>query len=33
MFIDATVWWNLDVSISEKETSTMLIMFMDVVVG
>jgi hypothetical protein len=31
--MDDTVWWDLDVSLSEKETSTMLIMFMDAAIG
>jgi hypothetical protein len=33
MFMDAAVLWNLDVSLSEQETSAMFIMFMDAAVG
>jgi hypothetical protein len=33
MFMDAAVWWHLDVSLSEQETSAMLRMFMDAAVG
>jgi hypothetical protein len=33
MFMDAAVWWDLDVSLSEQETSAMLILFMDAAVG
>jgi hypothetical protein len=29
MFMDDAVWWDLDVSLSEQETSAMSIMFMD----
>jgi hypothetical protein len=28
MFIDTAVWWDLDVSLSEQETSAMFRMFM-----
>jgi hypothetical protein len=31
--MDAAVWWDLDVSLSEQETSAMLRMFMDAAVG
>jgi hypothetical protein len=31
--MDAAVWWDLDVSLSEQETSAMFRIFMDVVVG
>jgi hypothetical protein len=31
--MDAAVWWDLDVSLSEQETSTMLRMFMDAAIG
>jgi hypothetical protein len=30
---DAVVWWDLDVSLSEQETSAMLILFMGAAVG
>jgi hypothetical protein len=33
MFMDAAVWWDLDVSLSEQETSAMFRMFMDAAVG
>jgi hypothetical protein len=33
MFMDAAVWWDLDVSLCEQETYAMLIMFMDAAVG
>jgi hypothetical protein len=33
MFMDAAVWWDLDVNISEKETSPMFRMFKDAAVG
>jgi hypothetical protein len=33
MFIDDAVWWDIDVSLSEQETSAMSIMFMDATVG
>jgi hypothetical protein len=33
MFMDPVVWWDLDVSLSEQETSAMLIKFMDAAVG
>jgi hypothetical protein len=33
MFMDAAVWWDLDVSLSEQETPTMFTIFMDAVVG
>jgi hypothetical protein len=33
MFMDAVVWWDLDVCLSEQETSTMLMMFMDAAIG
>jgi hypothetical protein len=33
MIMDAAVWWDLDVSLSEQETFAILIMFMDAVVG
>jgi hypothetical protein len=32
MFMDDAVWWDLDVRLSEQETSAMLILFMDAVV-
>jgi hypothetical protein len=32
MFMDVAVWWDLDVSLSEQETSIMLRMFMDTAV-
>jgi hypothetical protein len=31
--MDATVWWDLDVSLSEQETFAMLRMFTDAAVG
>jgi hypothetical protein len=31
--MDAAVWWDLNVSLSEQETSAMFRMLMDVVVG
>jgi hypothetical protein len=33
MFMDAADGWDLDVSLSEQENSTMLIMFMDATIG
>jgi hypothetical protein len=33
MFMDAAVWWDLDVRLSEQEISAMFRMFMDAVVG
>jgi hypothetical protein len=33
MFMDATVWWDLDVSLSEQETSAMFRIFMDAAIG
>jgi hypothetical protein len=33
MFMDAVVWWDLDVSISEQETSPIFRMFKDAAVG
>jgi hypothetical protein len=33
MFMDAAVWWDLDDSLSEQQTSTMLRTFMDATVG
>jgi hypothetical protein len=33
MFMDAAVWWDLDVSLSEQEISAMFRMFMDADVG
>jgi hypothetical protein len=33
MFMDVAVWWDLDVSLSEQETSAIFRMFMDAVVG
>jgi hypothetical protein len=33
MFMDGAVWWDLDVSLSEQETSAMFRMFMDAAVG
>jgi hypothetical protein len=33
MFMDAAVWWDLDVSLSEQETLAMFRMFMDAAVG
>jgi hypothetical protein len=33
MFMDATVWWDLDVSLSEQETSSMFRIFMDAAIG
>jgi hypothetical protein len=33
MFMDAAVWWDLDVRLSEQEISAMFRMFMDTVVG
>jgi hypothetical protein len=32
MFMDAAVWWDLDVSLSEQETSAMFRMFKDATV-
>jgi hypothetical protein len=31
--MDAAVWWDLNVSLPEQETSTMLRIFMDAAVG
>jgi hypothetical protein len=31
--MDAALWWDLDVSLSEQETSAMFRMFMDAAVG
>jgi hypothetical protein len=33
MFLSAAVWWDLDVSLSEQETSAMVRMFTDAAVG
>jgi hypothetical protein len=33
MFMDAAVWWDLDVSLSEQETSVILRMFRDAAIG
>jgi hypothetical protein len=33
MFMDAAVWWDLDVSLFKQETSVMLRMFRDAAVG
>jgi hypothetical protein len=33
MFMDAAVWWDLDDSISEQQTTAMLRTFMDANVG
>jgi hypothetical protein len=33
MFMDAAVRWDLDVSLSEQETSAMFRMFMDAAIG
>jgi hypothetical protein len=33
MFMDSRVCWDLNVSLSEQETSAMLILFMDAAVG
>jgi hypothetical protein len=33
MFMDATVWWDLDDSISEQQTTAMLRTIMDANVG
>jgi hypothetical protein len=33
MFMDAAVWWDLDDSLSEQQTSAMLRTFMDATVG
>jgi hypothetical protein len=33
MFMDTAVWWDLDVGLSEQETSAMFRMFMDATVG
>jgi hypothetical protein len=32
IFMDAAVWWDLNVSLSKQETSAMFIMFMDAAV-
>jgi hypothetical protein len=33
MFMDASIWWDLNVSLSEQETSAMLILFRDAAIG
>jgi hypothetical protein len=33
MFMDVAVWWDLNVSLSKQETSTMFILFMVTAVG
>jgi hypothetical protein len=33
MFMDAAVWWDLDVTLSEQESSAMLRIFMEAAVG
>jgi hypothetical protein len=33
MFMDAAVWWDLDVGLSEQETFAVLRMFMEAAVG